>query len=181
MNILTIEGRSFLSWPSLNAVWREARATLKEFTFRSLPIFFAITLVASLLDWFGVVSRIASVLEPLMATFRLPAESAIVLLMASIRKDGILLLAEQSSASTLTPVQVLTGVYLAGVLLPCLVTVLTIAREQSWKFAAKLVARQLIAAVIFSALLAWGGGLLETSKRTTQGVLISNFPFDGAR
>jgi Fe2+ transport system protein B len=181
LNILRIEGRSFLSWPSLTAVWREARATLKDFTFRSLPIFFAITLVASLLDWFGVVSRIASVLEPLMATFRLPAESAIVLLMASIRKDGILLLAEQSSASTLTPVQVLTGVYLAGVLLPCLVTVLTIAREQSWKFAAKLVARQLIAAVIFSALLAWGGGLLETSKRTTQGVLISNFPFDGAR
>jgi ferrous iron transport protein B len=154
LNLLTIEGRSFLSWPSLNAVWREARDTLKEFTFRSLPIFFAITLVASLLEWFGVVSRTASILEPLMAAFRLPAESAIVLLMASIRKDGILLLAEQNSASTLTPVQVLTGVYLAGVLLPCLVTVLTIAREQSWKFAARLVARQLVAAVIFSGLLA---------------------------
>ena len=98
-----------------------------------------------------------------MAAFRLPAESAIVLLMASIRKDGILLLAEQNSASTLTAVQVLTGVYLAGVLLPCLVTVLTIAREQSWKFAAKLVAGQFVAAVIFSVLLAWGGHWLETS------------------
>jgi Fe2+ transport system protein B len=95
-----------------------------------------------------------------MAVFRLPAESAIVLLLASIRKDGILLLAEQNSASTLTAVQVLTGVYLAGVLLPCLVTVLTIGREQSWNFAAKLVVRQLVAAVIFSVLLAWGGHLL---------------------
>ncbi len=108
----------------------------------------------------SIVVRIASsasILEPLMAAFRLPAESAIVLLMASIRKDGILLLAEQSSASTLTAVQVLTGVYLAGVLLPCLVTALTIAREQSWKLAAKMVARQLAAAIIFSAVLAWVG------------------------
>ena len=76
-----------------------------------------------------------------------------------------LLLAEQSSAATLTSVQVLTGVYLAGVLLPCLVTVLTIAREQSWTFAGKLVARQLAAAVIFSVLLAWGGyWLMEGGK-----------------
>lgn len=157
LNILTIEGRSFLSWPGLKAVWREARDTLKEFAFRSLPIFFAITLVASLLDWFGVVARAASLLEPLMAAFRLPAESAVVLLMASIRKDGLLLLAEQSSAATLTSVQILTGVYLAGVLLPCLVTVLTIAREQSWQFAGKLVARQVAAAVVFSLVLAWCG------------------------
>jgi Fe2+ transport system protein B len=164
-NILTIEGRSFLSWPGFKAVWREARETLQEFAFRSLPIFFAITLIASLLDWFGIVARAASLLEPLMSVFRLPAESAVVLLMASIRKDGLLLLAEQSSAATLTSVQVLTGVYLAGVLLPCLVTVLTIAREQSWTFAGKLVARQLAAAVIFSVLLAWGGyWLMEGGK-----------------
>ena len=162
LNILTIEGRSFLSWPGFKSVWREARETLQEFAFRSLPIFFAITLIASLLDWFGVVARIASLLEPLMSVFRLPAESAVVLLMASIRKDGLLLLAEQSSAASLTSVQILTGVYLAGVLLPCLVTVLTIAREQSWKFAGKLVARQLSAAVIFSALLAWVGYWLTT-------------------
>lgn len=157
LNILTIEGRSFLNWPSLAAVWREARETLQEFALRSLPIFFAITLVASLLDWFGAVARVASLLEPLMALFRLPAEAAVVLLMASIRKDGLLLLAEQSSATALTSVQVLTGVYLAGVLLPCLVTVLTIAREQSWKFAGRMIARQVVSAVVFALVLAWVG------------------------
>lgn len=157
LNILTLEGRSFVNWPSFKAVWREARETLQEFALRSLPVFFAITLIASLLDWFGVVARTASLIEPLMALFRLPAESAVVLLMASIRKDGLLLLAEESSVASLTSVQILTGVYLAGVLLPCLVTVLTIAREQSWKFAGKLVLRQLAAAMTFAAILAWGG------------------------
>lgn len=128
-----------------------------EFALRSLPIFFVITLVASLLDWVGIVARTASFLEPLMAAFRLPSQSAVVLLMASIRKDGLLLLAEQSSATSLTSVQILTGVYLAGVLLPCLVTVFTIAREQNWKFAGALVARQIVAAVLFSLVLAWCG------------------------
>ena len=41
----------------------------------------------------------------------------------------------------LKPLQILTGVYLAGVLLPCLVTALTIARKQSVRFAVGLMAR----------------------------------------
>jgi Fe2+ transport system protein B len=43
------------------------------------------------------------------------------------------------------------------VLLPCLVTALTIAREQSWRFAAKLLTRQALAASVFAAALAWSG------------------------
>ncbi|MYD69210.1 MAG: ferrous iron transporter B, partial [Acidobacteria bacterium] len=54
----------------------------------------------------------------------------------------------------------LTAVYLAGVLLPCLVTCLTIAREQGRAFALRLVGRQAVAAAGFSALLAWGGAWL---------------------
>ncbi|MDY6941144.1 MAG: hypothetical protein SWY16_26235 [Cyanobacteriota bacterium] len=43
------------------------------------------------------------------------------------------------------------------VLLPCLVTALTIARKQSVRFAVGLMARQAIAAIVFSMLLAWEG------------------------
>ncbi|WP_287240690.1 MULTISPECIES: hypothetical protein [unclassified Okeania] len=57
--------------------------------------------------------------------------------------------------------QILTGVYLAGVLFPCLVTALTIAREQSFKFALMLMGRQAIAAIVFSLLLAWGELLIS--------------------
>ncbi len=56
-----------------------------------------------------------------------------------------------------TPAQVLTAVYLAGVLLPCLVTLCTIAREMRWKFALWLCGRQMAWAAGFSLLIAWIG------------------------
>ncbi len=71
-----------------------------------------------------------------------------------------MLLAEPSVAAGLGAVQLLTAVYLAGVLLPCLVTCLTIAREQGRTFALRLVGRQAVAATGFSALLAWAGAWL---------------------
>ncbi|KAM3097669.1 hypothetical protein ACKFKG_07750 [Phormidesmis sp. 146-35] len=85
------------------------------------------------------------------------------IILASIRKDGLLLFAEPNTVSVLSPLQVLTGVYLAGVLLPCLVTALTIAREQSLKFALGLMLRQVIAAIVFTLVLTWGGRLFWTS------------------
>lgn len=50
--------------------------------------------------------------------------------------------------------------HLAGVLLPCLVTAWTIARERSLQLTLHLLARQIAAALAFTALLAWGGALL---------------------
>ena len=60
----------------------------------------------------------------------------------------------------MTTVQVLTGVYLAGVLFPCLVTALTIARETSWRSTGMLLLRQALFAIGFTLILAWGGRLL---------------------
>jgi len=160
LNLVVLEGRTFLVWPRLSAVWAEARATIGSFFFQAMPIFIAITVVASLLDWAGALDAMAGVLAPVMAMFQLPPDAALPTVLASIRKDGILLFAAEGRAEALSPVQVLTAVYLAGVLLPCLVTALTISREMSARFAACLLARQAVAAVAFSLLLAWGGRLL---------------------
>ena len=130
-NSLVIEHRTFLERPSLSAVWREARGTLQQFVVNAIPIFVTISAIASLLDWLGIMSALAAALNPLMGIFRLPAEAALPVILSSIRKDGLLLFAEPETLAVLTPLQILTGVYLAGVLLPCLVTALTIEREQS--------------------------------------------------
>jgi Fe2+ transport system protein B len=156
LNVLVTEGRVFLEWPRPAAIWREARASITGFFKNALPIFVLICVVAALLDWLGVLQRLATFIAPVMKLFHLPAEAALPVVMASIRKDGILLLAQPELAAQLSAGQVLTGVYLAGVLLPCLVTALTIAREQSPRFALKLLARQAAAAIFFSLLLAWG-------------------------
>ena len=51
-------------------------------------------------------------------------------------------------------------VYLAGVLLPCLVTLYTIGREMRWGFAAKLCLRQMAWASVFALMIAWAGTLV---------------------
>jgi len=163
LNKLLVEGRSFLELPRPIAIWREARSTLSQFFLQAIPIFLGITIIASLLDWLGVLSALSGVLSPVMGLFRLPAEAALPVVLASIRKDGILLFTEPNVLGALTPLQILTAVYLAGVILPCLVTLLTIVREVSWRFALKLLSQQVVAAVSFSLLLAWGSALFEHS------------------
>jgi ferrous iron transport protein B len=157
LNLLVIERRTFLQVPSLSALWREMRSTLVQFFGRALPIFVVITVAASTAAYFGLVDAIANLLAPLMKLFNLPGEAALPTVVASIRKDGLLLFLDGEGLRVpLTRGQLLTGAYLAGVLFPCLVTVLTISREQSTKFAWKLVVRQATAAVLFAALLGWG-------------------------
>ena len=160
LNVLMTEGRVLLTWPRPRAVWLEARGVIPEFFRRAVPVFFLITAAASLLHWLGALEAASTVVEPAMALFRLPAEAATAVVLASVRKDGIFLLAEPGVATSLSAVQLLTAVYLAGVLLPCLVTCLTVAREQGRAFALRLVGRQALAATGFSALLAWGGAWL---------------------
>ena len=129
--------------------------------FNAIPIFVIITIIASLLNWLGVIATLANIINPLMGWFNLPPEASLPIVLASIRKDGLLLFAEPETLAMLTPLQVLTGVYLAGVLLPCLVTLLTIMQEKSSRFALLLLGKQAIAAIIFSLFLAWGGLLIS--------------------
>jgi len=163
LNVLMSDGRSFLQWPRWTALWREARASLSLFFRKAIPIFLAITVIASVLDSLGALRAVSKLLTPAMRLFNLPAEAALPVVMASIRKDGILLFSNPEALSRMNPGQILTGVYLAGVFLPCLVTVLTIAREQSVGLAARLLARHVVAGLAFSLVLAWGTRLIWAS------------------
>lgn len=160
---LATENRAFLQWPNWQSVWRETRTVIRSFFLKALPVFAGIVLVASLLDYFGVLDVMGEALGPVMGLFNLPGETALVVVMGSIRKDGLLLLQSDGLSATLsamTPVQVLTAVYLAGVLLPCLVTAIAVAKELSPKYASRMLLRQAAAAAGFSLLIGWGGAVL---------------------
>jgi len=164
-NKLLVPANDPLRRPTLRAVWREAAGTLRQFIVMALPVFVGICLVAAVFAWLGVFNGLARVLAPFMALFNLPGDAATAVVLGSIRKDGLAIGLLDSEWGALKvaldgPVQVLTAVYLAGVLLPCLVTLLTIAREMKWRFAFKLCARQVAWAVAFSLIIAWGGVLL---------------------
>ena len=90
-----------------------------------------------------------------------PRKRLCPVVLASVRKDGIFLLAADDGPSfPMTAAQALTAIYLAGVLLPCLVTAMTIGRETGWKATSKLLARQAGFAILFALILAWGGSRL---------------------
>lgn len=155
-----IDRRTFLNWSDPRAVAREAWSALREFFVKALPVFVVITFIAALLDEGGVIDALGSVLGPVMGVFNLPADAALTVVLASVRKDGIALLTEGETAASLSPVEVLVAVYLAGVLLPCLVTAFTVAREVSARWALKMMARQAAAAIGFSIAIAWLGWAL---------------------
>ena len=154
-----------MQWPSLPSIWFDMKQSFKDFFATAFPIFMLICVAAGLLDWLGIVELLSIMLSPLMAIFNLPDEAATSIVLGSIRKDGIAIGLLDPSMNGLkgvayTPVQVLTVVYLAGVLLPCIVTLWTIVKEMNFKFAFKLVQRQMLAASVFSMVIAWTGWFL---------------------
>jgi len=154
-----------LRLPQGKAVLREMVQSLRDFAVMALPIFIGICVLAGLLQWSGALAWLTRLLAPVMAAFNLPAETALAVVLGSVRKDGLAIgLLDGEWGSLKVPVdssvQVLTAVYLAGVLLPCLVTVLTVVREMRPGFALKMVGRQAAFAVLFSLLIAWGGALI---------------------
>lgn len=157
LNILMTPRRPFMQWPTLRSLWLESRMTIQQFFLQAMPIFVAICIIASLLAYTGVLDVMSRGISPMMAIFNLPADASLPVMLASIRKDGIFLFAgDQGFTTPMTAAQTLTAVYLAGVLFPCLVTVLTIAKETHWQRTAVLLFRQAAFALVFSLILAWG-------------------------
>lgn len=159
-NRLLIEGRDFLQWPRISALVRELWLVLKQFIFMALPVFFLICIIAAIFEWLGLMQLMGTALAPVMKVFNLPGETSLPVILASVRKDGIMLLAKGNMFKTLSQVQVLTAVYLSGILFPCVVSLLTIIKEMKAKFTIKLLLKQALGAVIFAILIAWTGKLL---------------------
>jgi ferrous iron transport protein B len=157
LDLALLQGRAFLTVPRRRDVWREARSTLSHVTLRALPIFLAIVLVASLLAAAGALEVAGGALAPVLAILRLPPEAALPVALASVRKDGLLLLAEPGTVAALDDAQLLAALVLAGALVPCLVTALTVARERGVALAGRLLARQAVLAVALAATVSWLG------------------------
>lgn len=158
--------RTDLQPPNWRNIGNETLDALRSFLIVALPIFVGVCVVASLLNVTGALNFLAITMGKVMVLFNLPAEAAVAVAMGSIRKDGLAIGLLDGDWGALkvaleSPAQVLTAVYLAGVLLPCLVTLLTIGRELGGRFATRLALRQASWAAGFSIAIAWIGVLIE--------------------
>lgn len=152
-----------LNRPEWKQITANIRATLVEFVRMAFPIFVGVCLLAGMLQWLGVIRVLAAFCAPLMALFRLPPEAGLTVVLGAVRKDGIAIGLLDSDWNALkvpvdSAVEVLTIVYLAGVLLPCLFTLAAVIREMKLRFALRMLSRQVAFATAFAAIIAWGGG-----------------------
>jgi ferrous iron transport protein B len=157
LDLHLLRGRAFLVRPRWRDVRREAGGTLRHAGRTALPVFVAIAVVASLLAATGALDTVARGVGPLLAPLRLPGDVALPVVLASVRKDGVLLLSDPSVVGGLDGAQLLATLVLAGALLPCLVTSLTILRERGWRTTARLLRRQVVGAVLLAAAVSWFG------------------------
>ena len=153
-----------LRLPAMRDVFRGIFKSLTDFILTAFPIFLFMCVFAGLLQWIGALELFTHLFAPVMAVFNLPPETALAVVLGSIRKDGLAIGLLDGGDSLKVPlessVQVLTAVYLASVLLPCMVTALTVMKEMRPSFALKMIFRQASFAALFSFCIAWSGAFL---------------------
>ena len=149
IEVLKSDNVPHLRIPEWSYLTRSLSASMGQFLRTALPIFFLICLTANYLSDLGVFSGLASHLEKPLYWLGIPMESALPIIMASVRKDGSLL-SSPEIYPLFNEIELLASVYLASVALPCLVTVLTIFREIGLRPSILLIARQLLASLVFT-------------------------------
>jgi Fe2+ transport system protein B len=151
-----LHARAFLQWPRARALGWRLRAVLGQFLTQAMPIFLGLCVVAALLEYFGLVARLAAFAAPAFHLLDLPGEVAPGVLFSILRKDGLLVLNQGDGTllAALTAGQVFILVWLASTLTACLVTLWAVRGELGWRAAAALAARQAGTAILTTVLFA---------------------------
>ena len=145
---------SWLQLPRWRAVNWALRNVVAQFLRQAMPLFLLICLVATLLDYYGVINYICHLLAPAAQFFHLPAEVLPGIVFSLLRKDGLLVLNQDNGLilHSLNLVQLTIVIWLASTLMACLVTMITIAREISFVFSAGLAWKQASTSLLIAAL-----------------------------
>ncbi len=148
--------RAFVQKPTWRAVHWRVRAVLGQFLGQAMPIFLLMCALGATLAFVGLLDWLAAQLSPLMEVFGLPGAVAPGVVLAVVRKDGMLILNQGQGAllASLTVGQLFVLVYLASTLTACLVTLWTVGKELGARVALKLAARQAATSLASSFLLA---------------------------
>lgn len=149
------EHKTYLQFPSGRTLWYRIKPVIKQFFLQAMPIFLIICLIASLFSLAGILREIHESMEPIFHIIGLSEAAAPAFVASIFRKDGILLLNEGGGEllASLTMPELLITVYLCSTFSSCLVTLLKIAKELSWKEAGELAGKQVITSICSTILL----------------------------
>ncbi len=144
--------------PSLSVVARQTWIRTKSIIFMVFPIYIIGSAIVQTMYAFGILEPVANATAFLTVEWLgLPAIAGILLIFGTIRKEFILLMLVAIYGSTnlllfLTPVQLLVLALIAILYIPCISTILALAKELGWKVAIKITLTNIVAALIIGGL-----------------------------
>ncbi len=126
-----------LRWPLPSNVLLTTIVRLEWYLKEVVPLFLVGTLVMFALDKIGVLSLLIQAGEPLVAGWLgLPAEASAAFLMGFLRRDfGATGLFVMEAQGLLTPLQVVVAMVTITLFVPCIASVMMIAKERGWRSA----------------------------------------------
>jgi ferrous iron transport protein B len=145
--------------PSLSVVTKQTWARTKSIIYMVFPIYIVGSALVQALYALNVLTPISNAMSPLTVMWLgLPAVTGILLILGIVRKEFILLGAVAIVGSTdLTllfpsPVQLITLALVAMLYIPCLSTIVILAKEFGWKAAATISLANIASAVLIGGL-----------------------------
>jgi ferrous iron transport protein B len=126
-----------LRLPMVSNVILKTLARLEWYLKEVVPLFLIGTLVMFVLNKIGVLALLTRAGEPLVAGWLgLPAQASEAFLMGFLRRDfGATGLFVMESQGLLTPLQVVVAMVTITLFVPCIASVLVIAKERGWRYA----------------------------------------------
>jgi ferrous iron transport protein B len=141
--------------PVFSNVALKTLARIEWYIKEVVPLFLLGTALLFILDRTGILNQIIHLGEPLVAGWLgLPAEASAAFLVGFLRRDfGATGLFVMQSQGLLTPIQIVVAMVTITLFVPCLASVLMIAKERNWRTAAAMVVLIMPLAFIIGGLL----------------------------
>ncbi len=126
-----------LRWPQFSNVMLKTVARLEWYLKEVIPLFLLGTALMFILAKAGVLSWVSEAGKPLVTDWLgLPPEASSAFLMGFLRRDfGATGLFVMQSQGLLTPLQVVVAMVTITLFIPCIASVMVIAKERGWRMA----------------------------------------------
>ncbi len=144
-----------LRWPQASNVLVKTLARLEWYIKEVVPMFLFGTALMFVLSKTGLLERLEHLAEPLVTGWLgLPAQASGAFLMGFLRRDfGATGLFVMQSQGLLTPLQIVVAMVTITLFIPCIASVMMIAKERGWRTALGMFILIIPLAVIIGGLL----------------------------
>jgi ferrous iron transport protein B len=144
-----------LRWPVFSNVLLKTLARLEWYLKEVVPLFLLGTFLLFILDKIGLLALAIRAGEPLVTGWLgLPPEASAAFLMGFLRRDfGATGLFVMQSEGSLTPLQVVVAMVTITLFVPCVASVMVIAKERDWRTALAVIAIVFPLAIVVGGLL----------------------------